>query len=93
MQSFECFRHTGIKIILYRHLRHVRAIAASSVYEELTTIMSEDPHLCATLMQDRSPCIPICVYLFVYTHIPTHVSYLIGSLGKYCSLIFSSESI
>lgn len=69
-------------------LKLIRAIAASSVFEELA--VSENPHLCATLIQ-YTLIIYICVS--VYTCMPTYVSDLIGSLGKYCSLIFSSESI
>lgn len=72
---------------LYRHLRHIRTIAASCVCAELAMLMSETSPSCA------AHTVHISLYLFVYAHIPTYASYLTGNLGKDCSLIFSSESI
>lgn len=80
----------------YRCIRDIRAIAACSVYEELTKMMSENPHLCATLRLYTSlpvylrVCVYICIYMCTHTYL--HGCHLIGSLGKYCSLSFCSES-
>lgn len=59
----------------YRCIRDIRAIAACSVYEELTKMMSENPHLCATLRlyASLSVYLRVCLYVYLYvcTHIPT----------------------
>jgi len=55
-------------------------------------IMSENLHLCEVYCS-YAVYLSLSVYLFVYIHIPTYVSHLIGSLGKYCNLILGSESI